>query len=105
MKLLLDTVTFLFAAMEPEELSVRAKALIGDPENERYLSAVSASEIATKYALRKLSLPVHPDQFVPEQRAKLSVESLQIDEESALHLTRLPLLHRDPFDRLLICQA
>lgn len=105
MKLLLDTVTFLRAVLEPEKVSAHAKSLIADPENERYLSTVSSCEIAIKYALNKLPLAQHPDQFVPEHRGKLNAEPLVVDEESALHLTRLPLLHRDPFDRILICQA
>jgi PIN domain nuclease of toxin-antitoxin system len=105
MKLLLDTVTFLLAAAEPEELSPRARSLLMDPENERYLSTVSSWEIAIKYSLKKLDLQQAPEQFIPEHRNQLGAESLALDEESALHLVRLPLLHSDPFDRMLICQA
>jgi PIN domain nuclease of toxin-antitoxin system len=105
MKLLLDTVTFLQAAAEPEQLSSRARNLLMDPENERYLSTVSSWEIVIKYSLKKLRLEQPPERFILEQRLKLSAEALDLDEESALHLARLPLLHKDPFDRMLICQA
>jgi PIN domain nuclease of toxin-antitoxin system len=42
---------------------------------------------------------------VPALRSGHGITSLPLDEESALHLTRLPALHRDPFDRMLVCQA
>src|SRR5579871_2173391 len=105
MKLLLDTVTFLDAVLRPEDLSPRARDLLLDPENERYFSIASSWEIAIKYSLGKLTLPADPVQFIPEHRSKLAAEVLPIDEESVLHMTRLPLLHRDPFDRILISQA
>lgn len=66
---------------------------------------VSSWEIAIKYVLGTLPLPEPPDRFIPRQRERLAVESLPLDEESALHLARLPQLHRDPFDRILVCQA
>jgi PIN domain nuclease of toxin-antitoxin system len=105
MKLLLDTVTFLDAVLRPDDLSERASDLILDPENERYFSIASSWEIVIKYSLGKLALPRNPEQFIPEHRHRLATDALPIDEESVLHLTRLPLLHRDPFDRILISQA
>ena len=87
------------------ELSGRARELVVDPENDVYLSAVSAWEIAVKHALGRLALPESPERFVPEQRKQQGIEELPLDEESALHLTRLPMLHKDPFDRMLVCQA
>ena len=105
MKLLLDTATFLWATLKPKELSAHAKHLLLDLENERYLSAVSSLEIAIQYSLGKIVLPKDPEQFVPEHREKLAAQELCLDEGSALHVTRLPHLHNDPFDRVLICQA
>src|ERR1700733_12966071 len=105
MKLLLDTVTFLRATLKRAELSPRAEELLLDPDNERYLSVVSSWEIAIKYSLGKLKLVQAPDRFVPEHRTQLAADILPLDEESALHLMKLPPLHKDPFDRILICQA
>ena len=105
MKLLLDTVTFLRASLGKAELSPRARDLILDESNERYLSTVSSWEIAIKYSLGSLPLPEAPDRFLPRHREAMAVQSLPLDEESALHVVRLPQLHRDPFDRMLICQA
>jgi PIN domain nuclease of toxin-antitoxin system len=42
---------------------------------------------------------------VPRQRTAHGIEPLPVDEESALHVAKLPDLHRDPFDRLLVAQA
>lgn len=105
MKLLLDTSTFLWIANGAPELSTHARELFIDPGNEVYLSSVSAWEMAVKYALGRLPLPEPPERFVRLQREQHGIEPLPLDEEAALHLTRLPLLHKDPFDRTLICQA
>lgn len=105
MRLLLDTCTFLWLAADDPALSRRARALFQSPENEIYLSVVSAWEIAVKRTLGRLPLPTSPATFVPAQREALGVESLPLDEESVLHAERLPAWHRDPFDRMLVCQA
>ena len=105
MKLLLDTSTFLWIANDAPELSAHARELFVDPGNEVYLSSVSAWEMAIKYALGRLPLPEPPERFIRLQREQHGIEPLPLDEEAALHLTRLPLLHKDPFDRMLICQA
>jgi PIN domain nuclease of toxin-antitoxin system len=58
-----------------------------------------------KYQLGKLPLPESPEIYLPKQREKLRIYSLSIDENTISQLTKLPPLHRDPFDRLLLCQA
>ena len=105
MRLLLDTCTFLWIAADAPDLSARARDLFADPDNEVYLSVVSSWEIALKNALGRLPLPEPPARFVPGERERHGIEALALDEESALHLDRLPILHRDPFDRMLVCQA
>ncbi len=105
MRLLLDTATFLQAVLEPKRLSARAANLLLDPENERYLSIVSSWEIAIKYSLGKLKLSNEPVHFIPTHRGHLGADTLPLSEESVLHVVRLPHLHRDPFDRVLIAQA
>ena len=105
MKILLDTCTFLWLISDAPQLSSTARAQFSDPENEAYLSAVSSWEIALKHDLGKLPLPDSPERFVPEQRANHDIASLVLNEQATFHLHRLPKLHRDPFDRMLICQA
>jgi PIN domain nuclease of toxin-antitoxin system len=104
-KLLLDTCTFLWMVDEYEHLSARAVELVRSPDNDLFLSAASAWEVGTKYATRRLSLSEPPDLYVPTQRDAHGILPLPIDEESALHNARLPYLHRDPFDRMLVAQA
>jgi PIN domain nuclease of toxin-antitoxin system len=104
-RILLDTCTFLWIAVGSPRLSERAAALCLDPENPVYLSAVSAWEIAVKHGLRKLSLPNPPMVFVPEARSRLGIAPLPLSENVAVALGRLPAHHRDPYDRLLVCQA
>jgi PIN domain nuclease of toxin-antitoxin system len=105
MRLLLDTCTFLWIVAGSPELSSRARELVVDPRNDVYLSAVSAWEIALKHVLGRLPLPDAPDRFVPTQRRRHGIDELPLEEESALHVARLPALHRDPFDRMLVAQA
>jgi PIN domain nuclease of toxin-antitoxin system len=105
MKLLLDTCTFLWIILDDKQLSNTARDLFVDPTQEVYLSSISTWEIALKHGQGKLPLPDLPERFVPEQRARHDIEPLPLDELSTFHLYRLPGLHRDPFDRMLICQA
>lgn len=105
MNVLVDTCTFLWMADDAPDLSEQARQTVIDPDNEVYLSAVSAWEIAIKHALGKLPLPDPPGRFVPTQRTLLGLAPLPIEEEAGLAVGRLPTLHRDPFDRLLISQA
>jgi PIN domain nuclease of toxin-antitoxin system len=103
-RLLLDTCAFLWLA-GGNALSVAAAAAVRDPSNDVFLSAVSVWEIASKYRTGRLPLPESPERLIPIERELRGVLELAFDEESALQLLRLPALHRDPFDRMLICQA
>lgn len=105
MRILLDTCTFLWICAGAAELSVAARQLFVEPANEVYLSVISGWEIALKHSLGRLPLPARPERFVPEQRALHAVESLPLDEASVLQIGKLPTHHRDPFDRMLVCQA
>ncbi len=105
MKLLLDTCTFLWLTKGSEELSPDAIDAFVDPNNEVYLSAVSAWEINVKYCVGKLSLPLSPDKFIPKELKRHLVARLDLSEQDTLHLCKLPTPHKDPFDRMLVCQA
>ena len=70
-----------------------------------YLSVVSVWEATIKFQLGKLPLPEPPHPWLVIQREQHGFESLPVDEATIAHLGTLPLHHRDPFDRLLICQA
>ena len=105
MRILLDTVTFLWTVTDAIELSDTAREVFSDPDNEVFLSVVSSWEIAIKNCIGRLPLPESPAKFIPTQRKRHDIESLTLDEEATLYLNRLPVLHKDPFDRMLVCQA
>jgi PIN domain nuclease of toxin-antitoxin system len=105
LKFLLDTCTFLWIVGGSRTLPSTVRALLQAPDNDVYLSSASAWEIAIKHASGRMPLPDRPERLVPSERERLGVSALPFDEESALHATRLPSLHRDPFDRMLVSQA
>lgn len=105
MKYLLDTNVFLWSSGAPEKLNRQATALLSSGSSEVYLSAASSWEIAIKFALRSLRLPVPPSQFIPDALRILSIRSLEISHFHSLAAGALPQHHRDPFDRMLIAQA
>lgn len=105
MKLLLDTHIFLWYITGDPRLPPSMTAIIRDPFNEVYLSVISIWEVIVKCKLGKLYLPQSPDIYIPQQRQRHKIESLPIDEDSVAKLIKLPLLHKDPFDRMLLCQA
>ncbi|MCF3623716.1 type II toxin-antitoxin system VapC family toxin [Planktothrix agardhii 1801] len=105
MKILLDTHIFLWFISGDTQLSTNVRDSIRDPDNEVYLSAVSIWEAIVKHQLGKLPLPEPPETYLPKQRDLHQIASLALDESSVIQLAKLPPLHRDPFDRMLICQA
>lgn len=105
MKILLDTHIFLWFISGDTKLSTDVRDAIRDPDNEVYLSAVSIWEAIVKYQLGKLPLPEPPETYLPKQRDLHQISSLALDESSVVQLANLPPLHRDPFDRMLVCQA
>jgi PIN domain nuclease of toxin-antitoxin system len=86
-------------------LSKSLRRKICNPENEVFLSTVSIWESIVKHQLGKLPLPESPARYLPAQRKKHNILSLPLDEGSVVRLSTLPAIHRDPFDRMLICQA
>lgn len=105
MKLLLDTHIFLWFISGDSKLSKNFQDAIRNSENEVYLSSISIWESIIKYQLGKLPLPAPPEIYLPKQRDLHLIASLALDEDSVIQLSQLPPLHRDPFDRMLICQA
>jgi PIN domain nuclease of toxin-antitoxin system len=105
MKVLLDTHTFLWWNMDAPELSSKAKEVISDAENEVFFSAASAWEIAIKHQKGRLSLPETPEKYVVSRVHYYGFETLPIQISHALKTNFLPLIHGDPFDRMLIAQC
>jgi PIN domain nuclease of toxin-antitoxin system len=78
---------------------------MADPANTLCLSVASALEIAIKVRLGKLRLPANSASYVQNSAAQDHIEIVPIRIEHAAALQTLPLLHRDPFDRILIVQS
>jgi PIN domain nuclease of toxin-antitoxin system len=105
MKILLDTHIFLWFISGDRQLSTDVRDAICDLDNKVYLSVVSIWECIVKYQLGKLPLPESPEIYLPKQRDRHQIANLDLDEGSVTQLAILPPLHKDPFDRMLICQA
>uniref|UniRef100_UPI00405663C6 type II toxin-antitoxin system VapC family toxin n=1 Tax=Candidatus Electrothrix sp. TaxID=2170559 RepID=UPI00405663C6 len=105
MRILLDTCTFLWIVRSDPQLSDRATEVFEDPDNTVFFSSVSAWEISVKWSIGKLMLPYPPEQFVPRERKRHFIEELHLSEKDTFPLSKLPDIHKDPFDRILICQA
>jgi len=105
LRLLLDTHIFLWFITADKQLPAYMKEKILQPNNEIYLSVVSIWEAIIKQKLGKLSLPQPAEHYLPTQRERHLMLSLPVNEACVVRLAQLPALHRDPFDRMLICQA
>ena len=105
MRVLLDTHAFLWWVADSRKLSASAHRAIGDEDNDVFVSAASAWEIATKYRLGKLpgaeALAVDIVGTISDQ----GFDKLPIGVKDAARAGALPGIHRDPFDRVLIAQA
>ncbi|MFM8497251.1 MAG: type II toxin-antitoxin system VapC family toxin [Planctomycetia bacterium] len=105
MKLLVDTHAFLWFLTDAPSLSATAREAIASADNHVVLSAASAWEVTVKYALGKLPLPDEPDRYLPAMRKRAGIELLPIGEAEVCQVHKLPPIHRDPFDRILVAQA
>jgi PIN domain nuclease of toxin-antitoxin system len=105
MRLLRDTHIFLWYISGDARLPDAMWDGIRNPEHEVYLSVVPLWEAIVKHQLGELPLLHPPEHYLPTQRARHQITSLSLDEASVRQLAKLPSIHRDPFDRMLICQA
>lgn len=105
MRLLLDTHAFLWFITADPKLSASAEQAIRDPANTPLLSVASVWEIAIKVNQGRLPIPQPLERFIPQQLRTNRIEVLPIELQHTYEIARMPLHHRDPFDRLLIAQA
>jgi len=105
MKYLIDTNLLLWFAEKNNLLSEKIQSLLLDDHNEILVSAATLWEIAIKFSLGKLKLPNSLENFFNEVRWNYEFTVLQIDERHILKQASLPLIHRDPFDRMIYAQS
>ncbi|WP_197339763.1 type II toxin-antitoxin system VapC family toxin [Ralstonia solanacearum] len=104
MKLLLDTHLLLWAAGQPDQLSPQALALIENPAHELVFSAASLWEVAIKRGLGREDFRVDP-RLLRRGLLDNGYLELPITSEHTVAVDGLPLLHKDPFDRILVAQS
>jgi PIN domain nuclease of toxin-antitoxin system len=104
MKLLLDTHVLLWAAGEPDTLSDEALRLIEAPDNELFFSAASLWEVAIKSSLGRSDFAADA-RILRRGLLDNGYSELPVVSEHAVAIVGLPVIHKDPFDRILIAQA
>lgn len=104
MKFLIDTHLLIWAANEPEKLSGKAVSLMTNPEHELLFSAASIWEIAIKNDLGRDDFKVDA-RLLRRGLLDNDYTELPITSAHAVFVESLPLIHKDPFDRILVAQA
>ena len=105
MRILVDANALIWAVDAPSKLGQATRAALLDPRNERLLSAATIWEISIKVALKKLSLSLAFLPWINKAATDLGASLLPITAIHADAQLALPMLHRDPFDRVLVAQA
>jgi len=101
MKILLDTHIFLWMLTSPERLNDKRRYELETPANEVFLSAMSIAELMIKHTIGKIHVEFDPFEMAKEMR----IEILSFSGDHAMMLGKMPLHHKDPFDRMIIAQA
>ena len=105
MKYLLDTHAFFWLISNDKRLSKNENALMRDHSNELYFSSASAWEISIKVGLGRLSVQDEMESFLLDQLSENGILPLPITIPHAAYISKLPGIHKDPFDRILIAQS
>jgi PIN domain nuclease of toxin-antitoxin system len=105
MRVLLDTNALLWAQADSPHLPTRWRDIISDPSHEIWVSSVSLAEIAIKVSIGKLVLPLGVPVSLAEVAVHLGCGDLLFAPRHVERMRTLPLIHRDPFDRMIIAQA
>lgn len=101
MNIIIDTHIFLWLLNDPSKINDTHLGYLKDTNNNIYLSTMSMVELIIKSSVGKLTVD-----FDIEQAANaMGVEIISFDSKDALQLSKLPLHHKDPFDRMIITQA
>ncbi|MBS9779064.1 MAG: type II toxin-antitoxin system VapC family toxin [Moraxellaceae bacterium] len=102
---LLDTHIFIWANKEPEKLSENIQKILSNPNNQLYFSMVALWEMQIKMQLGKLKVSTGLKQLIADIKQDNLYQILPIKDTHIINLEKLPTIHRDPFDRLMISQA
>ncbi len=104
MRILVDTHVLIWALSEPSRLGVQVHRDLSDSRNVILFSAASIWEIAIKAALRRSVFTIDPDELLDEA-VSIGFQELPISSRIAARVKDMPMIHHDPFDRILVAQA
>ena len=104
MRILLDTHILIWALLGSRRLPTEAAAALTDGRNEVFFSAANIWEIAIKRQLRRVDFSINAGR-IAEAAIETGFVELPIGSTAAAAVSDLPLHHKDPFDRILVCQA
>ena len=102
---LLDTAPLIYLMGQEDAVPEAVRRELADPRSEVFYSQISLWEIQIKYQLGKLPMADEPGVILPRELDRYGFTKLDLTDTAFFGLARLPSLHRDPFDRLLIVQA
>ena len=102
---LLDTAPLVYLMGKEDAVPSEVRRELADPKSEVFYSQISLWEIQIKYQLGKLPMSDEPAVALPRELARYGFTQLDLTDAAIYGLSRLPPVHRDPFDRILIIQA
>jgi PIN domain nuclease of toxin-antitoxin system len=105
LRILLDTHILLSAGGASNKLPERVRGYLLDAGNRLHISSISAWEIFSKNRLGKLDLPLEPLHWLEQISSDLGAVHLPFEANHANAVGNIEDYHKDPFDRMLICQA
>ena len=104
--ILLDTCTLLWLSDPDARLPRSVENIIrSTPPGQRFVSAISAFEIAVKHARGQLALPMAPQAWLDSTYAQRGLACLPVTDRIACTAAALPALHKDPADRIIVASA
>ena len=104
MKFLLDTHILIWAAIAPHKISSELTSLLSDPSNYLYFSSASIWEISIKESMGKKDFKVSTKKL-HEGLVENGYKEIKVSALHAMEVIKLPFIHRDPFDRILVATA
>ena len=103
--ILLDTCTLIWLSADREKLTDKAKQIIRKYTGNLYISSISACEIGVKYNKGLLTLSSPALSWFQQALEWHGITEIPVDSKIAVQATLLPLIHRDPADRIIIATA
>ena len=102
---LLDTAPLIYLMGQEESVPVSVRRELAAPKSEVFYSQISLWEIQIKHQLGRLPMADEPAVVLPRELARYGFTQLDLTDAAIYGLSRLPPIHKDPFDRILIVQA